>query len=148
MAFRFTSRLMRTLCLAGLLRPIFSQTAEDLSFDANSNSISSYDCVDPNNRGGTHVVRRGELTTVCVYVGPAGNWNSNVNYKRFAVNLKADEFSSYHIPGCECGFSFLECFFNPMAMPWRRAMDWSGMGWGRASFTSVSSYDSSYHSLF
>ena len=111
MAFRFTSRLMRTLCLAGLLRPIFSQTAEDLSFDANSNSISSYDCVDPNNRGGTHVVRRGELTTVCVYVGPAGNWNSNVNYKRFAVNLKADEFSSYHIPGCECGFDFLACFF-------------------------------------
>jgi hypothetical protein len=127
MAFRLWSRLMRALCLAGLLPPIFSQTAEDLSFDANSDSISSYDCVDPSNRGGTHVVRRGEPTTVCLYVGPAGNWNSNINYKRFAVNLKADEFSSYRIPGCECGFAFWLAFHHLMSYgDGTDAVLWSG----------------------
>jgi hypothetical protein len=60
---------------------------------------------------GTYTVRRGETTTVCLYVGPAGNWNNNVSYKRFSVNLVADEFSSYQIPGCKCGFAFSLAFF-------------------------------------
>lgn len=116
MAFGLSSRLMRTLCLAGLLPLVFSQNAEDLSFDANSVRISSYDCVDPSNREGTHVIRRGQMTTVCLYVGPAGDWNRNLEYKRFSFNLKADEFSSYQIPGCEC----LYLLFRLLSPPsWR-----------------------------
>jgi len=66
-----------------------------------SSSSSSFHCVDPrsSNRKRTHLVRRGEETTMCLFIGPSGNWNSDdVTYKRFAFNLKADEFSSYQIP--------------------------------------------------
>lgn len=64
-------------------------------------TITSFDCIDPNNREVTHQVRRGDITTVCVYVGPDGDWNDNISYKRFSVNLIADEFSNYEIPGCK-----------------------------------------------
>jgi len=64
-------------------------------------TITSYDCVDPNNREVTHQVRKGDITTVCLYVGPNGDWNNNIDYKRFSVNLIADEFSSYDVPGCK-----------------------------------------------
>ena len=64
-------------------------------------TITSYDCVDPNNRELTHQVRKGDITTVCLYVGPNGDWNNNIDYKRFSVNLIADEFSSYEVPGCK-----------------------------------------------
>jgi len=64
-------------------------------------TITSYDCVDPNNREVTHQVRKGDITTVCLYVGPNGDWNNNIDYKRFSVNLIADEFSSYEVPGCK-----------------------------------------------
>jgi hypothetical protein len=66
-----------------------------------SDPSSSFHCVDPrsSNLNRTHIVRRGEETTICLFIGPAGNWNSNdVTYKRFTFNLKADEFSSYQIP--------------------------------------------------
>jgi hypothetical protein len=67
-----------------------------------SDPSSSFHCVDPrssNNINRTHLVRRGEETTICLFIGPAGNWNSNdVTYTRFTFNLKADEFSSYQIP--------------------------------------------------
>mmetsp|Transcript_34590 Transcript_34590/g.63857 ORF Transcript_34590/g.63857 Transcript_34590/m.63857 type:complete len:421 (-) Transcript_34590:283-1545(-) len=58
-----------------------------------------YDCIDPANPEITSTLRRGDLATLCLYVGPDGDWNNNIEYKRFSVNLKADEFSSYHIPG-------------------------------------------------
>ena len=60
---------------------------------------SSYSCIDPNLPYSE--VYRGQNTTICLYAGPSGNWNSDISYKRFAVNLVADEFSSYTIPGCE-----------------------------------------------
>lgn len=61
--------------------------------------ISAYDCFDPNNREVTQRVRRGELTTICLYVGPGEDWNgSDISYTRFSVNLVADEFSSYEVP--------------------------------------------------
>ncbi|KAL7534151.1 hypothetical protein ACHAXR_005674 [Thalassiosira sp. AJA248-18] len=62
-------------------------------------TIAPYDCFDPNNRELTFKVRRGEITTICLYIGPGGDWNSNINYKRFSANLIADEFSSYDVPG-------------------------------------------------
>ena len=63
---------------------------------------ASYACIDPSNPAMTTHVYRGEDTTICLYAGPGGNWNSGgVEYTRFAVNLKADEFSSYKIPKCE-----------------------------------------------
>lgn len=62
-------------------------------------TITPYDCVDPNNRELTYLLRRGENTTVCLYIGPDGDWNSkDVKYKRFTFNMIADEFSSYEIP--------------------------------------------------
>lgn len=63
-------------------------------------SNNPYSCIDPLNLYTTEV-RKGENTTVCLYVGPDGDWNSDISYKRFSVNLVADEFSSYRIPGCE-----------------------------------------------
>lgn len=88
-----SSSLTRILCLAGLFTLIFSQET--------TGSIAANDCVDPNNRQATYRVRRGDITTVCLYVGPSGSWNSNIDYKRFSVNLISDEFSSYEIPGCK-----------------------------------------------
>ncbi|EED87213.1 predicted protein [Thalassiosira pseudonana CCMP1335] len=61
-------------------------------------SNNPYSCIDPLNLYTTEV-RKGENTTVCLYVGPDGDWNSDISYKRFSVNLVADEFSSYRIPG-------------------------------------------------
>lgn len=57
-----------------------------------------YDCFDPT---APSLVRRGQSTTVCLYVGPGGDWNSDIEYKRFSVNFVADEFSSYNVPGCK-----------------------------------------------
>ena len=86
------------LLLAALLLLCWAAVPLALAQD----KIASYDCVDPNNRESTYRVRRGELTTVCLYIGPGGDWNSNIEYKRFSVNLIADEFSSYEVPGSEC----------------------------------------------
>lgn len=61
----------------------------------------SFECYDPNNPATRYVVR-GEITTVCLFIGPGGDWNNNIQYKRFGVNLEADEFSEYEVPGCEC----------------------------------------------
>ena len=94
-----TTLLTWILCLAQLFTFIFSQEIDTAA--TTTTSIAAYDCVDPNNRQTTHQVRRGDITTVCLYVGPSGSWNSNIDYKRFSVNLIADEFSSYAIPGCE-----------------------------------------------
>jgi len=83
-------------------------TMEEESADANTETTipesttttnTFYDCIDPGNPELTSIVRRGEITTLCLYVGPEGDWNDNIEYKRFSVNLQADEFSSYHIPG-------------------------------------------------
>lgn len=103
-------RFLLSACLllySSLLPPVvvLSQETNDEGSqqqqqDEPQRSIATYDCVDPNNREIAHVVRRGEITTVCLYVGPDGDWNSDgVLYKRFSVNLKADEFSSYDVPG-------------------------------------------------
>lgn len=62
-------------------------------------TVKAYDCFDPNNREKTGWITRGDITTICLYVGPGGDWNENINYKRFSANLIADEFSSYDIPG-------------------------------------------------
>jgi hypothetical protein len=72
-------------------------------------TITSYDCVDPNNREVTHQLRKGDITTVCLYVGPNGDWNNNIDYKRFSVNLIADEFSSYDVPGCKFVIWYYVC---------------------------------------
>jgi hypothetical protein len=99
---RLSSRLTWLLCLTRLFTLIFSQEFDtSTSATTTTTTIAAYACVDPNNRQTTHQVRRGEITTVCLYVGPSGSWNSNIDYKRFSVNLIADEFSSYSIPGCK-----------------------------------------------
>lgn len=87
------------ICLTRLFTLILSQESDTAT---TTTTIAAYDCVDPNNRQTTAQVRRGEITTVCLYVGPSGSWNSNINYKRFSVNLIADEFANYAIPGCKC----------------------------------------------
>ena len=99
---RLSSRLTWLLCLTRLFTLIFSQESDTSTTTTTTTTIAAYACVDPNNRQTTHQVRRGEITTVCLYVGPSGSWNSNIDYKRFSVNLIADEFSSYSIPGCKC----------------------------------------------
>jgi len=103
-------RFLLSACLllhSSLLLPavVLSQETNDVDSqqqqqDEQQRSIATYDCVDPNNREIASVVRRGAITTVCLYVGPDGDWNDEgVIYKRFSVNLKADEFSTYEIPG-------------------------------------------------
>ena len=98
-------RHMSSLRLPALTRLLLSSIClllTTLPVSQSQSTITSYDCVDPNDRERTHQVRRGDLTTICLYVGPDGDWNSDINYKRFSVNLVADEFSSYDVPECEC----------------------------------------------
>lgn len=92
-------RLASQSCLSSLTKLILLCLVAAHPALSQNRTISSYDCVDPTNREIAHVVRRGEITTVCLYVGPDGDWNSNINYKRFSVNLISDEFSSYEVPG-------------------------------------------------
>jgi hypothetical protein len=103
------SRFMRSFYLAsGLLLPLILSSqgsgvviVEDERRDLQSSSSSSFDCVDPRNPSLTSIVRKGDPTTVCLFVGPDGDWNDNISYKRFSLTLTADEFTSYEIPGCE-----------------------------------------------
>ena len=66
-----------------------------------SQALRPYDCIDPQNPSLSSRVEIGKNTTVCLYAGPSGDWNSNIQYKRFSVNLIGDQFSNYHVPGCE-----------------------------------------------
>ena len=70
------------------------------SFTA-SQMLHPYDCIDPQDPGLTSRVEIGQNTTVCLYAGPDGDWISNIQYKRFTVNLVGDEFSKYTVPGCK-----------------------------------------------
>ena len=92
---------IKLVVVSSLLQLLLPTTINAQETTTTTATITSFDCIDPNNREVTHQVRRGDITTVCVYVGPDGNWNDNVNYKRFSVNLIADEFSNYEIPGCK-----------------------------------------------
>lgn len=104
------SRFMQSFYLAsGLLLPLILSSQgsgvviiEDERRDLQSSTSSSFfDCVDPRNPSLTSIVRKGDPTTVCLFVGPDGDWNDNISYKRFSLTLTADEFTSYEIPGCE-----------------------------------------------
>ncbi|KAL7552765.1 hypothetical protein ACHAWF_016008 [Thalassiosira exigua] len=93
-----TLLLLPLLILLAAVPVATSQEASNATA-ATATTVAAYDCIDPSNRANTARVRRGELTTVCLYVGPGGDWNDDTQYKRFSVNLVADEFSSYEIPG-------------------------------------------------
>eukprot|EP00978_Attheya_sp_CCMP212_P015281 scaffold39385_cov46-Attheya_sp.AAC.3 len=58
-------------------------------------------CNDPNFPGGPHVVKRGDPTTVCLTLGPNGDWGREtplVKYFRLNFQPEADEYSRYQIP--------------------------------------------------
>lgn len=92
---------IKLVVVSSLLQLLLPTTINAQETTTTTATITSFDCIDPNNREVTHQVRRGDITTVCVYVGPDGDWNDNISYKRFSVNLIADEFSNYEIPGCK-----------------------------------------------
>jgi hypothetical protein len=49
-------------------------------------------------------VKSGEVSTVCLTVGPSTDWganNTDIDYNRFTFQPKADEFSHMHIDGCK-----------------------------------------------
>jgi hypothetical protein len=51
-----------------------------------------------------NTVKSGEVSTVCLTVGPSTDWganNTDFDYNRFTFQPKADEFSHMHIDGCE-----------------------------------------------
>lgn len=77
-----------------------SSSSSSSSASSSSSTTSTYSCIDPSLPYASQV-HRGQNTTICLYVGPSGNWNADITYKRFSVNMVADEFSSYRIPGCE-----------------------------------------------
>ncbi|KAL7489282.1 hypothetical protein ACHAW6_014867 [Cyclotella cf. meneghiniana] len=85
------------LPLLSILTPLLAQSTSN-STSGGSTTTSSYSCVDPRQPYAAQV-NRGQNTTVCLYVGPSGSWNADITYKRFSVNVVADEFSSYRIPG-------------------------------------------------
>ncbi|KAK1735325.1 hypothetical protein QTG54_013939 [Skeletonema marinoi] len=86
-----------TLSSHSLLWAIFALLS--ISPNVASQGLQPYDCIDPQNPGLTSRVEIGQNTTVCLYTGPDGDWNSNIQYKRFSVNLVADEFANYKVPG-------------------------------------------------
>lgn len=53
-------------------------------------------CVDPANPG--KLVRRDSATTVCLTLGPDGNWADGVEYVRFSFKPEADKYSRFTIP--------------------------------------------------
>ena len=86
---------LSAVSLLFLARGVLAQNGTEASMQS---QWQEYDCFDPT---APSLVRRGQSTTVCLYVGPGGDWNDATNYKRFSVNLVADEFSSYNVPGCK-----------------------------------------------
>mmetsp|Transcript_21000 Transcript_21000/g.37925 ORF Transcript_21000/g.37925 Transcript_21000/m.37925 type:complete len:366 (-) Transcript_21000:318-1415(-) len=58
-------------------------------------------CNDPNTPGAPHVVKRGDPTTVCLTLGPNGNWGREtplIKYFRLNFQPEADEYSRFQIP--------------------------------------------------
>mmetsp|Transcript_3264 Transcript_3264/g.4951 ORF Transcript_3264/g.4951 Transcript_3264/m.4951 type:complete len:250 (-) Transcript_3264:202-951(-) len=55
-------------------------------------------CVNPNDPEDIGLVQIGRETTICLTVGPGGNWGEGVNYLRFNFRPEADEYSTFHIP--------------------------------------------------
>jgi hypothetical protein len=58
-------------------------------------------CNDPNSPDAPHMVKRGEATTVCLTIGPNGNWGREtplVKYFRLNFQPQADEYSRFHLP--------------------------------------------------
>lgn len=78
--------------------PTLSPTLEVEADGAVNADTDQFMCVNPNDSSDTGVVSRLGRTTVCLTVGPGGNWNSNINYLRYTFRPKADEYSTYHIP--------------------------------------------------
>lgn len=65
----------------------------------NSTTTQWTGCVSPNDP--TEVVSIGSPTTICFVAGNGVNWAAGVTYLRFSFRPNADEYSRFHIPGCE-----------------------------------------------
>lgn len=55
-------------------------------------------CVDPNNPDVPEQVKVGSRHTICLTIGPGGNWAAGVSYIRYTFQPKGDEYSRFHIP--------------------------------------------------
>jgi len=57
-------------------------------------------CNDPNVGDGESIqlVKIGEPTTICLALGPSGDWGAGATYVRYVFQPEADEYSRFHIP--------------------------------------------------
>lgn len=58
-------------------------------------------CRDPNNPDIQDVIEIGKPMTICVTLGPGGNWAAGVRYLRYTFRPDVDEYSRFHIINCE-----------------------------------------------
>ena len=58
-------------------------------------------CVDPNNPNKPEIIQIGNPTTICLTLGPGGNWAAGVRYGRYTWRPIADQYSKFHIPKCK-----------------------------------------------
>ena len=58
-------------------------------------------CVDPNNPNNPDIIQIGKPTTICLTLGPGGNWAAGVRYGRYTWRPIADQYSKFHIPKCK-----------------------------------------------
>jgi len=55
-------------------------------------------CVDPANPDAVENIKIGDPHTICLTLGPGGNWAAGVEYGRYTWRPKADEYSRFYIP--------------------------------------------------
>ena len=92
-----TSTIMMSLRLAliaSLLGFTFSQTGSPTPAPWSG-------CVDPNNPDKPEIIKIGSPHTICLTLGPGGNWAAGVKYGRYTFRPKADQYSRFHIPKCK-----------------------------------------------
>jgi hypothetical protein len=58
-------------------------------------------CVDPENPDAADIVKIGDRHTICLTLGPGGNWAAGVKYGRYTWRPVADQYSRFHIPDCK-----------------------------------------------
>lgn len=90
-----TNRGQQHLLSLLLICSILFSTTSVVRGDVSSNS-GWIGCVDPENP--TKKVRRGQRTTVCLGVGPDGDYAGAATYQRYSFKPITDEFSRFTIP--------------------------------------------------
>lgn len=93
--------------LASLFVLTLSQTQKSPSPTSGPTVAPWSGCVNPNNPNQPEIIKIGSPHTICLTLGPGGNWAAGVEYGRYTWRPNADEYSRFHIPQCESNTKML-----------------------------------------